>query len=251
MRNERNRSLVTVVSAAALGLGVAAALSAAGDEGRAATSYSPVVTHEDFSTVMERMTQAKPGVMDRQNELLQHRYDLADRPLRGVTMSAGKPLQQGVRVRLPDGVTWAMLATMRPEEIRERGVFPKGFMPLPHPNHPEGGMVFPQYHIDEVETQTGRDLTRFDLDFDLPEHLLPDFPPAIYLTTRPDLGDVSQGELVTTDNYYELFDGILNPKQLEGLRLLVTPFPQQQFNATDDRRARRGPASAWPASTVT
>jgi len=29
----------------------------------------------------------------------------------------------------------------------------------------------------------------------------------------------------------------LNPKQLEGLRLLVTPFPQQQFNATDDRRS--------------
>ena len=29
----------------------------------------------------------------------------------------------------------------------------------------------------------------------------------------------------------------MNPKQLEGLRLLLTPFPQQQFNATDDRRS--------------
>jgi cytochrome c peroxidase len=38
-------------------------------------------------------------------------------------------------------------------------------------------------------------------------------------------------------NYYELFNGILNPKQLEGLRLLLTPFPQQQFNATEDRRS--------------
>ena len=38
-------------------------------------------------------------------------------------------------------------------------------------------------------------------------------------------------------NYYELFNGILNPKQLEGLRLLVTPFPQQQFNQTEDRRS--------------
>ncbi len=36
-----------------------------------------------------------------------------------------------------------------------------------------------------------------------------------------------------------MFDGILNPKQLEGLRLLVTPFPQQQFNATADRRSAR------------
>src|SRR5205807_5503857 len=56
---------------------------------------------------------------------------------------------------------------------------------------------------------------------------------------RPDLGDVSKGKLVTLDNYYELFKDILNPKQLEGLRLLVGTFPQQQFNATDDRRSER------------
>src|SRR5262245_49605196 len=37
-------------------------------------------------------------------------------------------------------------------------------------------------------------------------------------------------------NYYDLFNGVLNPKQIEGLRLLVTPFPQQQFNQTADRR---------------
>jgi cytochrome c peroxidase len=53
------------------------------------------------------------------------------------------------------------------------------------------------------------------------------------------LGDVSQGKLVTLDNFYELFNGILNPKQLEGLRLLVTQFPQQQFNATEDRRSEK------------
>jgi len=98
-------------------------------------------------------------------------------------------------------------------------------------------MLFPKFHIDEVQRQEGRDLTRFDLDFDLPDHFLPEFPPAIFLTTRPDLGDVSQGKLVTIMNYYELFNGILNPKDLEGLRLLVTPFPQQQFNQTEDRRS--------------
>jgi cytochrome c peroxidase len=97
-------------------------------------------------------------------------------------------------------------------------------------------MVFPEFHIKEIKKQEGRDLTRFDLDFDLPDHLLPEFPPPIFLTTRPDLGDVSKGQLVTIMNYYELFNGILNPKQLEGLRLLVTPFPQQQFNQTEDRR---------------
>jgi cytochrome c peroxidase len=96
-----------------------------------------------------------------------------------------------------------------------------------------------KYHIDGIKKQEGRDLTRFDLDFDLPDHIMPEFPPAIYLTTRPDLGDVSQGKVVTIDNYYELFNGILNPKQIEGLRLLVTPFPQQQFNQTEDRRSER------------
>ena len=36
---------------------------------------------------------------------------------------------------------------------------------------------------------------------------------------------------------YELINGIVNPKELEELRLLLTPFPQQQFNATADRKA--------------
>ena len=93
--------------------------------------------------------------------------------------------------------------------------------------------------IDEIKKEESRDLARFDLDFDLPDHIMPEFPPAIYLTTRLDLGDVSQGKLVTIDNYYELFGGILNPKQLDGMRLLVTPFPQQNFNQTDDRRSDR------------
>ena len=42
---------------------------------------------------------------------------------------------------------------------------------------------------------------------------------------------------MTLNNYYGLFKEALNPKQLEGLRLLVTPFPQAQFNATEDRRS--------------
>jgi hypothetical protein len=32
-------------------------------------------------------------------------------------------------------------------------VCPAGFLPLPHPNHPEGGMLFPKVHIDEVKKQ--------------------------------------------------------------------------------------------------
>jgi len=203
------------------------------------TSYAPVAVQEDFDAIKERMEAAKPEVMKKHAELMNRRYDLSDRPAQGVTMSRGKPVQEGVRVKLPEGTTWEELAAMTPEEIREKGIFPEGFYPLPHPNHPEGGMLFPQFHIDEIKKQEGRDLTRFDLDYDIPDHFLPDYPPAIYLTTRPDLGDVSQGKVVTIDNYFELFNGILNPKQLEGVRLLVTPFPQQQFNQTKDRRSER------------
>ncbi len=203
------------------------------------SSYAPVVVTEDFDSIMAKMKDAKPEVMKRQMDLLKQRYDLSDNPTEGVTMSRGKPVQQGVRVKPPEGVTWQQLAELTPDEIREKGLFPKGFLPLPHPNHNEGGMLFPQMVIDEIKKQEGRDLTRFDLDFDLPEHFLPEFPAAIYLTTRSDLGDVSQGKVVTINNYYDLFNGILNPKQLEGLRLLVTPFPQQQFNQTEDRRSEK------------
>jgi cytochrome c peroxidase len=151
-----------------------------------------------------------------------------------------KPIQGGIRVKLPTGVaSWEALAQIPPAQIKQKGTWPKGFLPLPHPNHPEGGMLFPKFHIDEIKRQEDRDLTRFDLDFDLPEHFLPAFPPPIFLTTRLDLGDASRGKLVTLANYYELFNGILNPKQLEGLRLLVTPFAQQQFNQTDDRRSEK------------
>jgi cytochrome c peroxidase len=203
------------------------------------SSYLPVVITEPFDSIMTRMKAAKPEIMKRQMDLLISRYDLKNSPAKSIPMSRGKPIQEGVRVKLPQGVTWEMLANMTPEEIRQKDIFPAGFFPLPHPNHPEGGQLFPKKFIEEIKKQEGRDLTRFDLDFDIPEHFLPELAPPIYLTTRPDLGDVSQGKVVTIDNYFELFNGILNPKQLEGLRLLVTPFPQQQFNQTDDRRSAR------------
>jgi len=192
-----------------------------------------------FADLVRQLQKEKPSFATRHQNLLAERYDLSNRPADGVAMANGKPVQAGVRVKLPSGVSWDMLASLSPEEIRNRNLWPAGFYPLPHPHHEAGGMVFPQPTIDETKRQTGRDLTRFDLDYDLPQHMLPEFPAPIFLTTRPDLGDVSKGQLVTLDNYYMLFKDALNPKQLEGLRLLVTPFPQQQFNATDDRRSLR------------
>lgn len=204
---------------------------------RGETSYSPVAIEEEFASIRRRLSAEKQDVMRGQQELLEARYDLADRPAQGPTMTKGKPLQAGVRVKLPQGVTWQALAAMPPDEVKRKGVFPAGFTALPHVKHDEGGMVFPEMHIALTKRQSGRDLTRFDVAFDLPEHFLPEFPPPIFLVQRPDLGDVSKGQLVTEENFFELFDGIVNPKQLDGLRLLVTPFAQQQFNLTSDRRS--------------
>ncbi len=206
---------------------------------RGANSYAPVAITESFESVVKRMKAAKGGIEDKHQILLENRYDLSDRPSADFKMSRGKPVQSGVRVKLSDGLTWEELSGLKPDEIRKQQLWPKGFLPLPHPNHAEGGMLFPKYHITELKKQTGRDLERFDLDFVMPDRFLPEYPPAIYLTTRPDLGDVSQGEVVTTDNYFRLFNGLLNPKQLDGLRLLVSPVAQQQFNLTGDRRSIR------------
>jgi cytochrome c peroxidase len=250
----KSRKLLAVVAAAAVitALGFAYAQQAPqtgapnpylmGTEGfnkgpRGLTSYMPVAIDQPFAATMAHDVAAKPGIEREHQAMLDERYDLSDRPAQGVTLERGKPLQEGVRVKLPQGVTWEQLAAMSPDEIRERGLWPKGFLPLPHPFHPTGGFVFPQNEIDAMKRQDARDLTRFDVAFDLPERFLAAFPPALYLIPRPELGDVSQGKLISLTNYFELFNGILTPRQLEGLRLLVTPFPQQQFNATDDRKS--------------
>jgi cytochrome c peroxidase len=237
MSLRRNRTIPAVLAVVGLSLGSSHALAQQAQP--PTSSYAPVDIKEPFPAIMARMKAAKSEIAKKHASLLAERYDLGNRPAQGVTMSRGKPVQEGVRAKLPDGVSWDRLASMTAAQIREQNLFPKGFYPLPHPNHPEGGMLFPKFAIDEINKQEARDLTRFDLDFDLPDHLLPEFPAPIYLTTRPDLGDVSKGKLVTIMNYYELFNGILNPKQIEGFRLLVTPFPQQQFNQTEDRRSEK------------
>ncbi len=195
------------------------------------SSYTPVI-EEPFDVVRARDKAAKAGVAAAHQKLLDERYDLTRRVDDSVRMTRGKPIPVGPTAKLKGGLTWDRLGQMTPAQIRDQDVFP--YLPLPHVNHPVGGMVFPQMEIKQLPR-----VERFDMDFDLPEHFLPEFPPAVFLTTRKDLGDVSQGQLITVNNFYQLFNGILNPKQLEGLRLLVTQFPQQQFNATDDRKTER------------
>jgi cytochrome c peroxidase len=190
-------------------------------------SDQPMMKFED---IMKKESANKAAVMNAQRTLLESRYNLTPRLDPQAKMSRGKPLPVGPTAKLAQGVTWDQLGQLRPDDIRQRNLFP--YRSLPHPLQANGGQVFPKIQIDMFPR-----LERFDVEFDLPDAFIPEFPPAIYLTNRPELGDVSRGEVVSINNYYRLFKDILTPVQLDGLRLLLTPFPQEEFNPTDDRKS--------------
>lgn len=191
-----------------------------------------------FEEIMQADIAAKPDVNAKQRQLLESRYNLEPKFDPNVKMSRGKPVPMGPTARLADGVTWDKLASMTPEQMKQQKAFP--YPSLPHPKQATGGQVFP-----EVQIQMFPRLRRFDVDFDIPDAFIPEFPPAIFLQNRPELGDVSRGEVVSINNYFRLFKDILTPVQLDGLRMLLTPFPQEEFNPTDDRK------SAEPSLGVT
>jgi cytochrome c peroxidase len=183
-----------------------------------------------FDEVMKKESAAKPQVMAAQRKLLETRYNLEPRYDSEAKMSRGKPLAVGPTARLPHGMSWDDLAKLSPKEIKSRGVFP--YPSLPHPLQTNGGQVFPQVQIDMFPR-----LERFDVDFDIPDAFLPEFPPAMFLQQRPELGDVSRGQVVSLANFRDLFKEIMTPVQLEGMRMLLTPLPQEEFNLTDDRKS--------------
>ncbi|MGX2042062.1 cytochrome B6 [Methylocaldum sp. MU1018] len=187
---------------------------------------------QTFEEIMQADKAAKPKIAAEQRKLLESRYDLTPKFHPEAKMSRGKPVPVGPTARLRNGLTWDALAAMTPEEIRKKGVFP--YPALPHPKQATGGQVFPKAQTDMFPR-----LERFDVEFDLPDAFLPEFPPAIFLQNRPELGDVSRGEVVSINNFYRLFKDILTPVQLNGLQFLLTPLPQEEFNPTDDRKSEQ------------
>src|SRR4029077_10797103 len=179
----------------------------------------PGMTFDDF---YRAGVANKPQVMATQRRLLESRYNLEPKLDPAVTMSRGKPLAVGPTARLPAGMTWEALAALSPAEIRERDIFP--YKALPHASQGGGlgGQVFPQMQIDMFPR-----LERFDVQFDIPEAFLPEFPPAMFLQSRPELGDVSRGQVISLANFRELLGAIMTPVQLEGMRMLLTPLPQE------------------------
>ena len=186
---------------------------------------------QTLDEIIQKESANKASVMSAQRKLLEQRYNLQPKLDSAAKMSRGKPLPVGPTARLAQGMTWDRLAAMTPEELQKQGAFP--YPALPHPLQVNGGQVFPKMQIDMFAR-----LERYDVEFDLPDAFIPEFPPAIFLSNRPELGDVSRGEVVSINNYYRLFKDLLTPVQLDGLRLLLTPFPQEEFNPTDDRKTR-------------
>ena len=188
----------------------------------------PGMTFED---IYKAGVEGKPKAMATQRKLLESRYNLEAKLDPEATMSRGKPLVIGPTARLAEGTDWDALTAMSAEDISKKDIFPYKALPHPVQGGGLGGQVFPQMQIKMFPR-----LERYDVEFDLPEAFLPEFPPAMFLQNRPELGDVSRGEVVSINNYYRLFADILTPVQLDGLRLLVTPFSQEEFNPTSDRK---------------
>jgi hypothetical protein len=171
MKHRKSRGVSLTMATASLLVILGPGLAQVGGQ----SSYAPVDIKETFASIMARMRQAKPEVEKRHANLLNERYDLGNRPAQGVTMSRGKPVQEGVRAKLPAGMTWENLAAMSPDEIRDKNVFP-GFYPLPH----QPSRAACSSAVRDRGDQEAEGLTTLRLDFDLPDHFCPSFrPPSI------------------------------------------------------------------------
>jgi cytochrome c peroxidase len=197
--------------------------------GRGASSWSPPTLEGSWNEWVEHCQTLKPKLMAECRAYMNSRYDFSGRPSPGARMSGGKPIMMGPVARLPEGFrSYEELAALSPDEIKRRDIFP--YKPLAHPLQTTAHMVFPDSWI-----KVHPEHERMDCDLDIPDDYLPEFPPPMFLTTHKELGDVTNGREVTLGNYYEIFNGLLTPEQMEGLKELLRPSPTTWFNQTEHR----------------
>lgn len=198
--------------------------------GRGASSFGSPSLPMRWDQWVGFQKKQKPQLMKDINNYMNERYDFSGEAIPGQMMSGGrKSIMAGPVARLPRGVdSWEVLAEMSPEEIRDEDIFP--FKPLAHPIQTTAHMLFPESWL-----AVHPEHRRMDVDHDFPEEYLPEFPAPMFLTTHKELGDVTGGREVTIDNYYEIFDGLLSPEQMEGLKELLRRTPTTWFNQTTHR----------------
>jgi cytochrome c peroxidase len=197
--------------------------------GRGKTSFGTPELPMKFEQWLEFHRKQKPELMEDVREYMDARYDFHETPLPGYFMPGGKPVMQGPVARLVhDCDSFETLSELTAEEIRKEDKFP--YKPLAHPLQSTAHMLFPPEWI-----KAHPEHERIDVDFDIPTAYLPEFPPPMYLTTHKELGDVTGGQEVTFENYYDIFDGLLTPEQMEGLKELLRPTPTTWFNQSTHR----------------
>ena len=197
--------------------------------GAEGSSWSPPTLPMPWAEWVKFNREQKPKLMADVRAYMESRYEFSNRAIPGAKMSGGKPIMQGPVARLPKGVSsYEDLARQSPDEIKKRDLFP--YKPLAHPLHSTAHMLFPQRW-----TAIHPEHERMDVDFDTPDEYLPEFPPPLFLTTHKELGDVTKGREITLGNYYDIFNGLLTPEQMEGLKELLRPTPTTWFNQTSHR----------------
>ena len=222
-------------------------------EARGKTSYdqiSPVLLGQvTFADMMAKDKADKAGVMARQKKLLEERYDLAATARREGQDDArqadpGRPDGQAAG-RDDLGAAGRDVARRDPRQ----GPVPQGLSCRCRTRTTRPAACSSR----RWRSSSSPRLERFDLDFDLPEHFLPEFPPAIFLTTRPDLGDVSQGKMVTVENFQEIFQR--HPQRQGPGRPAAAghavPAAAVQRHGRPQDGASPTACRAWPASTAT
>jgi cytochrome c peroxidase len=197
--------------------------------GRGESSWKAATLPMPWEKWVQMCSEQKAQLMTECKAYMTSRYDFSGQTLSGPKMSGGKPIMRGPVARLPKTIqSFTELAELDADEIRERDLFP--YKPLAHPLQTTAHMLFPyQWTAAHPEHE------RFDVDFDIPDAYLPEFPPPLFLTTHKELGDVTGGREVTLGNYYEIFNGLLTGEQMEGLKELLRPSPTTWFNQTQHR----------------
>jgi hypothetical protein len=197
--------------------------------GRGRSSFGSPILSMPFSEWVEKHRIQKPKLMEECRAYMKSRYAFGSKAIPGAFMSRGKPIMAGPIACLSSSVkSFEDLQKLPPEEIRRRDLFP--YKPLAHPLQTTAHMVFPaMWTIAHPEHE------RIDVDLDIPDEYLPEFPPPLFLTIHKELGDVSGGQEITLGNYYDIFNGLLTAEQMEGLKELLRPSPTTWFNHTEHR----------------
>ena len=205
--------------------------------GKGTTSFGSPALPMSWDEWVKFLEKQKPELMRDVDEYMASRYDFSGNHMPGVFMSGGrKPVMMGPVARLPKGVaSYEGLGSMTAAEIKEKDLFP--YKPLSHPLQSNAHMVFP-----DMWNKAHPEHIRMDVDHDFPDAYLPEFPPPLFLTTHKEMGDVTGGREITISNYYEIFDGLITPEQMEGLKELLKPTPTTWFNHTTHRVTKEASA---------